>query len=75
VGRLKPLPDDNVVVVVRRQECRRVLGTARAPRFNWFAAGSGAPSHWVALGSGHGNVAAQSSTAEGAGCEFWLGPE
>ena len=28
-----------------------------ASRFNWFAACSGAPSHWLPLGSGRGNLA------------------
>ena len=36
-----------------------------ASRFNWFAAGFGAPSHCLPRGSGQGIVPAQNSTLEG----------
>jgi hypothetical protein len=39
----------------------------RPPRFNWFAACSGAPSHCLPRGSGQGIVPVQTSTLEAAG--------
>ena len=39
-------------------------------RFNWFAAGSGAPSHCLPQGSGQGTVDGQTSTLEAVGRGF-----